>query len=256
VKQKKLLYTGKAKSVYRTDAKGTLIVEFRDDITAFDGGKKDTLKNKGSYNAGVSAFFFSYLEKNGVRTHFLEMLDENHMAVRELSMIPLEIIVRNFAAGSIVRNYPFREGTPLRPPVIVIDYKDDSRHDPMLNDELIVALKLATPAELKKIKVIALRINTHLSALLAKQGITLVDFKLEFGRQGATIYLGDEISMDSMRLWDKKTGESLDKDVYRFNKGDVMATYNRVAARITKASKPAAAKKKAPAPKKTVKRTR
>ena len=256
MKQKKLLYTGKAKSVYHTDEKGTLIVEFRDDITAFDGGKKDTLRNKGSYNAGVSAFFFSYLEKNGVKTHFLEMQDESRMAVRELSMIPLEVIVRNYAAGSIVRNYPFKEGTPLKPPVIVIDYKDDSRHDPMLNDELIVALKLATPAELKKIKAIALKINTLLSGLLAKQGITLVDFKLEFGRQGTTIYLGDEISMDSMRLWDKKTGESLDKDVYRFNKGDVMATYNRVAARITKPQKPAAAKKKAPVSKKTVKRTR
>jgi phosphoribosylaminoimidazole-succinocarboxamide synthase len=248
VKQKKLLYTGKAKSVYLTDVKGKLIVEFRDDITAFDGGKKDTLKNKGSYNAGVSAFFFSYLEKNGVKTHFLEMLDEKRMVVRELSMIPLEVIVRNLAAGSIVRNYPFKEGTPLKPPVIVIDYKDDSRHDPMLNDELIVALRIATPAELKKIKTAALKINTHLSGLLAKQGITLVDFKLEFGRQGTTIYLGDEISMDSMRLWDKKTGESLDKDVYRFNKGDVMATYNRVAARITK--KPGAdAKKTVAAPK-------
>ena len=252
MKQKKLLYTGKAKSVYRTDVKGELIVEFRDDITAFDGGKKDTLANKGSYNAGVSAFVFSYLEKNGVKTHFLEMLDEKRMAVRELSMIPLEVIVRNLAAGSIVRNYPFKEGTPLKPPVIVIDYKDDSRHDPMLNDELIVALKIATPAELKKIKLVALKINTLLSGLMAKQGITLVDFKIEFGRQGKTIYLGDEISMDSMRLWDKKTGESLDKDVYRFNKGDVMATYNRVAARITSKPKTGATKKKAAAPKKKV----
>ena len=252
MKQKKLLYTGKAKSVFRTDVKGELIVEFRDDITAFDGGKKDTLANKGSYNAGVSAFVFSYLEKNGVKTHFLEMLDEKRMAVRELSMIPLEVIVRNLAAGSIVRNYPFKEGTPLKPPVIVIDYKDDSRHDPMLNDELIVALKIATPAELKKIKLVALKINTLLSGLMAKQGITLVDFKIEFGRQGKTIYLGDEISMDSMRLWDKKTGESLDKDVYRFNKGDVMATYNRVAARITSKPKVGAAKKKAAAPKKKV----
>jgi phosphoribosylaminoimidazole-succinocarboxamide synthase len=257
VKQKKLLYTGKAKSVFRTDEKGMLIVEFRDDITAFDGGKKDTLKNKGSYNANVSAYFFSYLEKNGVKTHFVRMLDEKRMAVRELSMIPLEVIVRNLAAGSIVRNYPFKEGTPLKPPVIVIDYKDDSRHDPMLNDELIVALKLATPAELKKIKEIALKINTLLSKLIAKQGITLVDFKLEFGRQGKTIYLGDEISMDSMRLWDKKTGESLDKDVYRFDKGDVMATYNRVAARITKKEKAVPAKKKAAkaaAPKKAAKK--
>ena len=218
MKQGKLLYAGKAKSVFHTDKKDTLIVEFRDDITAFDGGKKDTLKNKGSYNAGVSAFFFEHLEKHGVKTHFLQMLDNRRMAVRRLEMIPLEVIVRNIAAGSIVRNYPFKEGTKLDPPVIVIDFKDDSRHDPMLNDDLIVALKLATPAELKKIKKTALEINRLLSALLAKQGILLVDFKIEFGRQGKTIRLGDEISMDSMRLWDKKTRESLDKDVYRFKR--------------------------------------
>jgi phosphoribosylaminoimidazole-succinocarboxamide synthase len=244
MKQGKLLYTGKAKSVYRTDARDTLIVEFRDDITAFDGGKKDTLKDKGSYNAGVSAFFFSYLEEHGVKTHYLQMLDDHRMAVRTLSMIPLEVIVRNVAAGSIVRNYPSREGTRLDPPVIVIDFKDDSRHDPMLNDDLIIALKLATPAELKKIKKISLEINRLLSALLAKQGILLVDFKIEFGRQKTTIRLGDEISMDSMRLWDKKTKESLDKDVYRFNKGDVIATYNHVASRITQNALKTAAKKK------------
>ncbi len=237
MKQKKLLYAGKAKSVYRTDVDGKLIVEFRDDITAFDGGKKDVLRNKGSYNAEVSAFLFEYLGKNGVKTHFVSMIDPRHMVVRELEMIPLEVIVRNVAAGSIVRNYPFKEGTKLDPPVIVIDYKDDSRHDPMLNDDLIVALKLATPAELKKIKKVALEINRLLFALLAAQGITLVDFKIEFGRQGKMICLGDEISMDSMRLWDKKSGESLDKDVYRFEKGDVMATYNRVAQRITKSKK-------------------
>lgn len=237
MKQKDLLYTGKAKSVFRTDVKGRLIVEFRDDITAFDGGKKDVLKNKGSYNAGVSAFFFDYLGQNGVKTHFVKMLAQDRMVVRELQMIPLEVIVRNVAAGSLVRNYPIKEGTPLDPPVIVIDYKDDSRHDPMLNDEIILALGLTTVAELKKIKKIALEINSLLSELLAAEGITLVDFKLEFGRQGKTIYLGDEISMDSMRLWDKKTGESMDKDVYRFEKGDVMATYNRVAQRITAGKK-------------------
>jgi phosphoribosylaminoimidazole-succinocarboxamide synthase len=234
--QKKLLYAGKAKSVYRTDVKDTLIVEFRDDITAFDGGKKDVLKNKGSYNAEVSAFFFDYLNRNGVKTHFVRMLDPNHMVVRRLGMIPLEVIVRNIAAGSIVRNYPLKEGTRLDPPVIVIDFKDDARHDPMLNDDLIVALKLATPAELKKIKKIALKVNSLLFSFLAKQGITLVDFKIEFGRRGKTICLGDEISMDSMRLWDKKSGESLDKDVYRFNKGDVMATYDSVTRRIVKKS--------------------
>jgi len=237
VKQKNLLYAGKAKSVYRTDVDGKFIVEFRDDITAFDGGKKDVLRNKGSYNAEVSAFFFDYLEKNGVKTHFVSMIDSRHMVVRELEMIPLEVIVRNIAAGSMVRNYPFKEGTRLDSPIIVIDYKDDARHDPMLNDDLIIALKLATQAELKKIKKIALEVNSLLFSLLATQGITLVDFKIEFGRQGKTICLGDEISMDSMRLWDKKSGESLDKDVYRFNKGDVMATYNRVAQRITTSTK-------------------
>jgi phosphoribosylaminoimidazole-succinocarboxamide synthase len=233
VKRKDLIIKGKAKSVYNTDTKGKLIVEFRDDITAFDGGKKDVLTNKGGYNAKVSAFFFAYLEQNGVKTHFFTMLDPHHMVVRKLEMIPLEVIVRNIAAGSIVRNYPFEEGTPLDPPLIVIDYKDDSRHDPMLNDEIILALKLVTSAELKKIKTVALEVNRLLSALLEAQGINLVDFKIEFGRQGKTIYLGDEISMDSMRLWDKKTGESLDKDVYRFEKGDVMAIYNKVAQRIT-----------------------
>jgi phosphoribosylaminoimidazole-succinocarboxamide synthase len=232
--QRDLLYEGKAKSVYRTEKKGRLIVRFRDDITAFDGGKKDVLKDKGSYNARVSAFLFSYLEDHGVKTHFIGMLNDTTMVVRELAMIPLEVIVRNFAAGSIVRNYPFEEGQALKPPVIVIDFKDDKRHDPMLNDDLIFALKILTPPELKKVKAIALKINNLLIDLLALQDITLVDFKIEFGKQGSNIYLGDEISMDSMRLWDKKTGESLDKDVYRFDKGDVMATYDTVAYRITK----------------------
>jgi phosphoribosylaminoimidazole-succinocarboxamide synthase len=233
VKSKDLLYKGKAKSVYTTDVKDRLIVEFRDDITAFDGGKKDVLENKGNYNAEVSAFFFEYLERNGVKTHFFSMLDPHHMVVRRLDMIPLEVIVRNVAAGSLVRNYPFKEGTQLDPPIVVIDYKDDSRHDPMINDDIIIGLNLLTAAEIKKIKKVALEVNRLLSDLLAVQGITLVDFKIEFGRQGKTIYLGDEISMDSMRLWDKKTGESLDKDVYRFEKGDVMAIYNKVARRIT-----------------------
>jgi phosphoribosylaminoimidazole-succinocarboxamide synthase len=233
VKQRDLLYEGKAKSVFRTEKKGRLIVRFRDDITAFDGGKKDVLKEKGNYNARVSAFFFEYLERHGVKTHFISMLDDRTMVVRELAMIPLEVIVRNIAAGSMVRSYPFREGTQLDPPVIVIDYKDDTRHDPMINDDLILALRILTHAELRKVKAIALRVNKLLADLLAEQGITLVDFKMEFGRQGKTIYLGDELSMDSMRLWDASTGESLDKDVYRFDKGDVMSVYNHVANRIT-----------------------
>jgi phosphoribosylaminoimidazole-succinocarboxamide synthase len=147
-------------------------------------------------------------------------------------MIPLEVIVRNIAAGSLVRKYPFREGEPLDPPVIIIDYKSDALHDPMLNDDLIFALRLAAPEELDLIKATALAINEMLREYLDTRGITLVDFKLEFGRDNGDIVVGDEISMDSMRLWDKETGASLDKDVYRFSKGDVMETYAAVARRI------------------------
>ncbi|KUG19392.1 phosphoribosylaminoimidazole-succinocarboxamide synthase [hydrocarbon metagenome] len=227
-----LIYQGKAKSVYRSDAPGKLIVVFRDDITAFDGEKKDVLRGKGVYNAQVSAFFFSYLEAQGIKTHFYGMLDEHTMVVRELQMIPFEVIVRNIATGSMVRRYPIAEGTPLDPPVIVIDYKDDARHDPMLNDDLIFALNLATREELDLIRAVALTTNELLKSHLDKRGITLVDFKLEFGRQDDEIYLGDEISMDSMRLRDQRTGRSMDKDVYRFSTGDVMEAYASVARRI------------------------
>jgi len=228
-----LLYEGKAKSVYRSDTPGTLIVVFRDDITAFNGEKKDVLKGKGIYNARVSAFFFNYLEKNGIKTHYLGMLDDRTMAVRELQMIPLEVIARNIAAGSIVKKFPFREGQPLSPPVIVTDYKNDALGDPSINDDLILALGFLTPEELALVRQQTLRINLLLSEFFSELGIDLVDFKIEFGRSGGDIYLGDEISMDSMRLWDKETGESLDKDVYRYGKGDVMSAYARVVERIT-----------------------
>jgi phosphoribosylaminoimidazole-succinocarboxamide synthase len=232
VKQHELMYAGKAKTVYRTDTRGELIVQFRDDITAFDGGKKDLLADKGACNARVSAHIFEYLGTHSIRTHFIRMLDTRTMLVRALEMIPIEVIVRNIAAGSMVRNFPIKEGTPLNPPVIVIDYKDDSRHDPMLNDDLIHALGLLDRSGLAGVKTVALRINDLLSAYLDARGITLVDFKLEFGIQDKVIYVGDEISMDSMRLWDKKTKQSLDKDVYRFDKGDVISTYRAVADRI------------------------
>jgi phosphoribosylaminoimidazole-succinocarboxamide synthase len=240
VNKGEVLYRGKAKSLYRTGDPGVLLVEFRDDITAFDGQKKDILSSKGRLNAQVSAFLFRLLERNGIATHFIDMPDESHMLVRALDMIPLEVIVRNVAAGSMVRQYPIREGTVLEPPVIVIDYKDDSRHDPMLNDDIIIALGILTPDELATIKEVALRVNSVLREFFAKIGITLVDFKIEFGRTSdRKILLGDEISMDSMRLWDTSTGKSLDKDVYRFSKGDVMEAYNRVAERVCAGTKEA-----------------
>jgi phosphoribosylaminoimidazole-succinocarboxamide synthase len=233
MKKGTLLYRGKAKSVYLTDNPDEVSVEFRDNITAFDGGKTAVLEEKGVYNAAVSAFFFEYLEIHGVKTQYIHMLDRRTMLVRRLSMIPLEVIVRNIAAGSIVKNYPFTEGQVLRPTVMVIDYKDDSRHDPMVNDDIIFALGLVTREELLTIRKMALKVNDLLRTYLAGLSITLVDFKLEFGRYKGEILLGDEISMDSMRLWDARTRESLDKDVYRFDKGDVMATYAAVAERIT-----------------------
>jgi phosphoribosylaminoimidazole-succinocarboxamide synthase len=233
VKKGPLLYRGKAKSVYLTDNPDEVSVEFRDDITAFDGEKKAVLEGKGMYNAAVSAFFFEYLEIHGVKTQFIHMLDNRTMLVRRLSMIPLEVIVRNIAAGSLVKRYPFREGDVLNPTVIILDYKDDTRHDPMVNDDIIFALGLVTRDELLTIRKTALKVNDLLRTYLAGLSITLVDFKLEFGRWKDKILLGDEISMDSMRLWDGKTKESLDKDVYRFEKGDVMSTYAAVAERIT-----------------------
>ena len=227
-----LLYSGKAKSVYATEDDDEVIMVFRDDITAFDGGKKDTLSMKGSFNARVSAFIFDYIGKSGIKTHFVEMVNDSSMRVKRLEMIPLEVIVRNIAAGSLIRTYPFREGTRLSPPIIVMDYKDDKLHDPMLNDDIILALGLVSADELETIKHSAREINALLITLFESVGITLVDFKVEFGRFNGEIYLGDEISMDSMRLWDTATGESLDKDVYRFEKGDVMEVYRRVAEKI------------------------
>jgi phosphoribosylaminoimidazole-succinocarboxamide synthase len=232
MKQLDLLYSGKAKSVYRTENPGELVIKFRDDITAFDGQKKDTLADKGSLNAGVSTFFFGLLEKNGIKTHLIRKIDDTTMLVRNLTMIPLEVIVRNIAAGSMVKNFPIVKGTPLDPPVIVIDFKDDTHHDPMLNDDLIFALKLATPEELRELKQIALQVNRVLRDYLAGRGIDLVDFKIELGKKDGHLFVGDEISMDSMRLWDTKTGESLDKDVYRTGQGDVITSYQHVAARI------------------------
>lgn len=228
-----LLYAGKAKSVYLSDAPDELIVAFRDDITAFDGGKKDVVDRKGEYNARVSARLFELLEAAGVPTHFLALEVPGRMRVLRLTMIPLEVIVRNRAAGSLVRKYPFLSGQALEPPLVVFDYKDDARHDPMITDEIILALDLLDRAGIEEMKAIALRTNTILRELFAACGLDLVDLKLEFGRDvRGQLRLGDEVSMDSMRLWDLETGESLDKDVYRQGTGDVLDAYRRVADRL------------------------
>jgi len=226
------LYQGKAKTLYQTSQPDELIVVFRDDITAFNGEKHDILKDKGRFNAAASAFFMELLAGHGIVTHFIRMDDTITMRVKHLSMIPLEIIIRNRAAGSMVRRYPISEGTIFEFPIITIDYKDDIRGDPMMNDDIICGLGILTPDELSQIKETTRRINTILIDFFAGYGISLIDFKLEFGRCKGVIILGDEISMDSMRLWDTKTGESLDKDVYRQDKGDVITTYQKLLTRI------------------------
>ena len=227
-----LLYEGKAKSVYTTEDPSTVLVVYRDDMTAFNGKKHDIIENKGHLNACACEFFMTILEEAGVATHFIRMVSETSMLVRKLDMVPLEVIVRNIAAGSLIVKYPFTEGQSLEPPIVTFDYKSDERGDPMITPELIFALGIATTEELNQIRKVALLVNTILKGFFDQVGITLADFKLEFGRADGVIYLGDEISMDSMRLWDKETRKSLDKDVYRYEKGDVIQVYTTLLNRI------------------------
>lgn len=231
-----LLYKGKAKSVFSTDNADVLSVVFRDDITALDGLKKNTFEGKGACNAKVTAYFYPILEKNGVPTDFIKSVNETTHLVRKMKMFPLEVVVRNRAAGSLVKNYGFTEGQDLKKPIIMMDLKDDSRHDPMINDDIIMALGFADESELAEIRRLALLINKILKENLASKNIDLIDMKFEFGKDSeGKIRLGDEISMDSLRLWDKgNVDASLDKDVYRKDKGDVIDIYKKTVERIVK----------------------
>lgn len=225
------LYGGKAKTVYSTSDPKRYIVKFRDDITAFDATKKANMKGKGYYNAQISAKLFKLLADNGISTHYIKMVSEDEMLVHACNMVKIEVIPRNIAAGSIVKKYPFQEGQKFENPIIVMDYKNDAAHDPMLNDDIAIALGLATDKELRKIRKISLRVNEILQKYMDERGLVLPDFKLEFGKIDRKIVVADEISCDTMRLWKKGTNQSLDKDVFRFDKGDVLAAY-REAARI------------------------
>jgi phosphoribosylaminoimidazole-succinocarboxamide synthase len=223
------LYSGKAKTVYATTDPRRYIVKFRDDVTAGDGAKKANLKGKGFYNAQISAKLFKLLADNGISTHYIKMISEDEMLVHACSMIKIEVIPRNIAAGSIVRKYGFAEGQKFEPPLVVMDYKNDAAHDPMLNDDIAIALGIATEKELRKIRKISLRVNEILQKYMDERGLLLPDFKLEFGKVEKKIVVADEISPDTMRLWKKGTRESLDKDVFRFDKGDLMTAYDEAA---------------------------
>jgi phosphoribosylaminoimidazole-succinocarboxamide synthase len=226
------LYSGKAKTVFKTDDPEKLIMEFRNSLTAFDGKKKSEAPKKGYYNAQIAAKLLTLLEDKGIKTHFNSMISDTEMVVDAVDIIKIEVIVRNIAAGSLVRKYPFETGQKLDPPILVFDYKSDAHGDPMINDDIALALGLATGPELSQIRKIALSINSILVDYLDKRNLLLPDFKLEFGRHKGKIILADEISCDTCRFWDKTTGESLDKDVFRFDKGDLVAAYREVARRI------------------------
>ncbi|MFI5383488.1 MAG: phosphoribosylaminoimidazolesuccinocarboxamide synthase [Methanosarcina thermophila] len=226
------LYSGKAKTIYKTDDPDTLIVEFRNSLTAFNGEKRGEIEKKGYYNAQISKKLFEMLEAEGIKTHFIEMLSDIDMLVKKVDIIKIEVIVRNIATGSITKKYPLKEGTVFKSPVLVFDFKSDEYGDPMLNDDIALALELATKEELATLRKLALRINELLVPYLDERGIVLPDFKLEFGRRDGEIILADEISCDTCRFWDKSTGQSMDKDVFRFDKGDISKAYEEVARRI------------------------
>lgn len=229
-----LLYEGKAKRVYRTENEYVLLVKYKDEATAFNAQKKAVIEGKGRLNNEISAILFTMLEKAGVDTHFIEKVSETEQLVRAVDIIPLEVIVRNVAAGSLSQRLGLQEGRPLKQPVIEFCYKRDDLGDPLITEAHIDLLELATPEEVALIKQSALKINDILSNYFDHLGILLVDFKLEFGREKASgkVILADEISPDTCRLWDKATGEKLDKDVFRKDLGDLQTAYAKILERL------------------------
>ncbi len=228
-----LLYEGKAKRVFETDDEAVLWAEFKDSATAFDGVKKGTIEKKGVYNAAMSAKLFTELERAGVATHFLEQADDRSLLVRRLKMYPVEIVMRNKVAGSLAKRYGLKAGMNLKKPILEYYLKDDALHDPMMNRNHVVVLGYMTERKLEQVEDAASKVNRFLTDYMNRRGLELVDFKLEFGERGRNIYLGDEISPDTCRIWDAATGEVLDKDRFRFDMGEVESHYEEVVRRLT-----------------------
>lgn len=227
-----LIYEGKAKRIYKTDQPDALWVEYKDDATAFNGLKKGTISGKGDLNNQISAYFFELLEKEGIPTHFIKYLSPNEMLVKPLEIILVEVVVRNIAAGSLAKRLGLEEGTPLSRPVVEYYYKSDELGDPLINDDHISVAGLATPEEMQFIKSTALKVNEILKAQLDTKNLDLVDFKLEFGRYAGNVILGDEISPDTCRFWDKTTKKKLDKDRFRRDLGNVEEAYMEIKRRL------------------------
>ncbi len=228
----KELYSGKAKSVYTTGQENALILYFRNDTSAFDGEKIEQLDRKGMVNNKFNAFIMQHLEEAGVKTHFLELLSDNEALVRELDMFPIECVVRNIATGSICKRLGVEDGIDLSPPTFEFFLKNDELHDPMINEYHIASFGWADQEAIEVMKEQTFKVNEILSKLFIDAGMILVDFKLEFGRQGTEIYLGDEFTPDGCRIWDVETREKLDKDRFRKGLGGVVEAYEMVAERI------------------------
>ena len=233
MEKKEQLYEGKAKKVFATDDPNLVIVDYKDDATAFNGLKKGSIAGKGVINNVMSNHMFQLLEKQGVPTHFVEQLSERETLVKKVSIVPLEVIIRNISAGSFAKRFGVEEGIVFDEPTIEFSYKNDELGDPLLNSYHALALKLATAEEIETIKKYAFAVNDILKAFWAECGVTLVDFKLEFGRlTGGTIVLADEISPDTCRLWDETTHEKLDKDRFRRDLGNVEGAYQEILRRM------------------------
>jgi len=234
MEKREKLYEGKAKIIYATDEPDKVIAYYKDSATAFDAVKKATIEGKGVLNNKIASFFFQLLNEKGIPTHFIKQLSDREMLIHRVEIIPVEVVVRNLAAGSIVKRLGIPEKTEFNPPLVEFYLKNDELHDPIICREHILAMKLATEEEIEKMRELALKVNDILKEFMKEQGIILVDFKLEFGRKDGEIVLADEISPDTCRFWDAKTGERLDKDRFRFDLGDLIEGYTKILEKIEK----------------------
>ncbi|MBF1761338.1 MAG: phosphoribosylaminoimidazolesuccinocarboxamide synthase [Veillonella sp.] len=228
-----MLYEGKAKQVFKMENPDLYRIHYKDDATAFNGEKKGTIQDKGVLNNKITSFFFTMLNEAGIPTHFVERIDDRDQIVKALDIVPLEVIVRNIAAGSMAKRFGLEEGTPLQHPILEFCYKNDDLGDPFANESQITALGWATQDQLTAIKDITMKVNDILKDFLATKKVKLVDFKLEFGSHKGQILLGDEISPDTCRFWDADTNEKLDKDRFRRDLGNVEEAYHEMLFRLT-----------------------
>lgn len=235
MEKREMMYEGKAKKVFRTDKEDLLIVDYKDDATAFNGQKKGQILGKGAVNNVMANIIFQMLEEKGIPTHFVEQLSERETLVKAVRILPLEVIIRNVTAGSFSKRYGVEEGRILTRPILEFSYKNDDLGDPLINDDHILALELATEEELAMVRKYAFMVNDALKEFFLEKGLKLIDFKIEFGKTAdGTILLADEISPDTCRLWDVVTNEKMDKDRFRRDLGNVEETYQEVLSRMKK----------------------